>query len=283
MKQIETASPNQRPEKEIYKLGFLLIGAGILLLIEQYLKTHWLALSIPALSGAAVILYGASKKRKGLLLSGWIILSVGAAFLVGMKNFLSTGLAGQFGQALLAFAVCWLLMFLSIDFIFKKRLWWAFLVLGITCATGFTLTFTALRLLDFVLVVSLGISIPILLWGLNERLLGLIITGLIVSTTGLGVYFGWTGNVSKTGLVETGIMLVWFAFGWLMITLISRLLFNKFTWWPLIPGGIIAMVGLGLYIGGGQGNTSGFISNTGSVALILFGVYLILLKFGMRD
>lgn len=283
MKQIEPASPKSTPGKEIYKAGFLLIGAGILLLLEQYLKTHWLALSIPGLIGIALILYGAANRKRGIFIAGWIILSVGAAFLIGVKNFFSQDLAGQFGQAILAFAFIWLMMFLAYEFIFNKRLWWVFLVFGITCATGFTLSFTPIRLLDFVLSLSLGISLPLLLWGLNDRLLGLIIAGLIISTTGLGVYFGWSGEVSKTGLVETGTMLVWFSLGWMMITLVSRLLFNKFVWWPLIPGGIIAMVGLGLYIGGGQGNTSGFISNTGSIALILFGLYLILLKFGMRD
>ena len=42
------------------------------------------------------------------------------------------------------------------------------------------------------------------------------------------------------------------------------------------------MVGLGLYIGGNPDNALGFVQNTGSIGLILFGVYLILLKYGMK-
>jgi hypothetical protein len=77
-------------------------------------------------------------------------------------------------------------------------------------------------------------------------------------------------------------MLVWLALGWFMISFFGRIVFQKFIWWPIIPGGVLAMVGWGLYIGGAAGKELGFISNTGSVALILFGIYLILLKYGLR-
>ena len=49
-------------------------------------------------------------------------------------------------------------------------------------------------------------------------------------------------------------MLVWFSLGWILITVFLRLLMKKFIWWPLIPGGILAMVGSGLYIGGNPEN-----------------------------
>jgi len=42
------------------------------------------------------------------------------------------------------------------------------------------------------------------------------------------------------------------------------------------------MVGSGLYIGGNPGNAAGFIQNTGSIGLVLLGIYLILLKFGLK-
>jgi len=50
----------------------------------------------------------------------------------------------------------------------------------------------------------------------------------------------------------------------------------------LIPGGILAMVGSGLYIGGNPENAAAFLQNTGSIGLVLLGIYLILLKFGLK-
>jgi len=44
-------------------------------------------------------------------------------------------------------------------------------------------------------------------------------------------------------------MLVGFALGWLLITILSRTITSKFIWWPLIPGGVLAMVGWGIYCG----------------------------------
>ena len=83
-------------------------------------------------------------------------------------------------------------------------------------------------------------------------------------------------------LAQTGIMLVCIGLGWLLITVFSRVITAQFVWWPLIPGGILAVVGWGLYIGGNPNNALSFIGNTGSIALILFGIYLILLRRGIR-
>ena len=77
-------------------------------------------------------------------------------------------------------------------------------------------------------------------------------------------------------------MLVWFALGWVLVTILSRVIEKRFLWWPLIPGGVLLTVGSGLYIGGDPESTLGFLGNTGSIGLILFGIYLILLKFGIK-
>jgi len=85
-----------------------------------------------------------------------------------------------------------------------------------------------------------------------------------------------------SALSRTGIMLVAFALGWGLITVFSRVIKSAFVWWPLIPGGILAMVGWGLYIGGNPENALSFIGNTGSIGLIIFGVYLLLLRRGIQ-
>jgi hypothetical protein len=77
-------------------------------------------------------------------------------------------------------------------------------------------------------------------------------------------------------------MLTIFASGWFLITIIQRLIKPKLMWWPLIPGGVLAMTGWGLYIGGNPINALGFLGNTGSIAIVLLGLYLLLLRSGMQ-
>jgi hypothetical protein len=43
------------------------------------------------------------------------------------------------------------------------------------------------------------------------------------------------------------------------------------------------MVGWGLYIGGNPGNALSFIGNTGSIGLIVFGIYLLLMRRGFHQ
>jgi hypothetical protein len=126
------------------------------------------------------------------------------------------------------------------------------------------------------------IELDLLFWGMAARLFGLVIPGCLVVAIAPGIYFAWSSPITGNPLVYTGIMLVWFAFGWGLITLCGRLIIHHFIWWPLIPGGILAMVGCGLYIGGDPGNALNFISNTGSIALVIFGLYLILMRKGIH-
>jgi hypothetical protein len=110
----------------------------------------------------------------------------------------------------------------------------------------------------------------------------LLIPGSLIVTIGLGIYFAWTELTEANTLLQTGVMLVWFALGWILISLGARVMNRKYVWWPLIPGGILAVVGLGLYIGGDPGNALGFISNTGAIVLMVFGLYLLLMRKGIH-
>jgi len=66
------------------------------------------------------------------------------------------------------------------------------------------------------------------------------------------------------------------------VTIFARVQTLKFVWWPLIPGGILAMVGWGLYIGGNPSRAVGFIGNSGSIALLIFGIYILLIRRGIH-
>ena len=134
----------------------------------------------------------------------------------------------------------------------------------------------------FTFYIGLGIGIALLGSGLHWKLFGLIIPGCLLIGISPGLYFAWGNSNVESGLVNTGIFLVCFALGWGLITVFSKVQTQNFLWWPLIPGGILAMVGWGLYIGGSPANAVGFIGNTGSIGLIIFGIYILLMKRGIQ-
>jgi hypothetical protein len=117
-----------------------------------------------------------------------------------------------------------------------------------------------------------------LFWGVGQKLFGLIIAGSLTLTIAPGIYFSWKWIVLNSILSQIGIMLVWFALGWGLITITSRVINDKFNWWALIPGGVLAMVGLGLYLGGDPMIAEAVLSNSGVMGVMLLAVYLTLMR-----
>lgn len=263
--------------------GVVLVVSGLLLLLDQRIQTTWLSISIPVV--ISLILIGAGIYIKKLV---WIVPGL---IMLGLSIFLSILLQKEFGLVLntrmaigfVGNALAWLLIFVSYWVMRKTLAWWSLFVTAVCAGLSIVFFRGQLELLNFVFFISIPIGLVFLAWGLVKRNIGLIIPGLLVGTVATGVYMGWRNPEQAEGLKETGTMLVWFALGWLLITVFSRILEKKFIWWPLIPGGILLMVGSGLYIGGNPSNALGFLGNTGSIGLIIFGVYLILLKFGMKN
>ena len=145
-------------------------------------------------------------------------------------------------------------------------------------STGIPFLTDQLNLLDFFLYIGLGIGLLFLIVGINQKLLGWLIPGSILFGIMPGLYFAWEDTNATNALEQTGVMLVWFALGWGLITILSRAITRNFVWWPLIPGGILAVVGWGLFIAGNPGSAIGFIGNTGSIGLIIFGIYILLMR-----
>jgi hypothetical protein len=144
------------------------------------------------------------------------------------------------------------------------------------------LLFTPMRWFDFVFYLALGTGLPLLFWGLVSRIFGLVIPGSLLVAAGPGVFMAWQSPNTGNALVQTGTMLVWFAGGWILMSIGGRYIRQKYVWWPLIPGSILAVVGMGLYIGGDPTRALGFIGNTGSIALMIFGLYLLLMRKGIH-
>ena len=262
--------------------GAILIISGLLLLLDQRLHTGWLSFSTPVFIGLVMLGFGIFRKSIGWTIAALIVTATGLTLFFLLSNFLDVNLNQKIDFALLINFVFWLCIFALISLRAKKSGWWS-LFISFTCAAlSYIFLFNHTLFLDFVFYISIAIGLVFLLWGYKSLKIGLIIPGVLLPTTGAGVYYGWSNPQSPGGLQKTGIMLVWFALGWGLITVFSRIMDRKFIWWPLIPGGILLTVGSGLYIGGNPENALGFIGNTGSIGLILIGAYLIFLKYGIK-
>lgn len=181
-----------------------------------------------------------------------------------------------------SFGIAWLFIFLIKYRVWKTLSWWELIPTGIFIALAGIFLNSDAGLIDFVFYIGIGLGISLLLWGIGAKLFGLIIAGSIVLTVAPGIAFPWK-SIGVTNLIsQTGVMLVWFGLGWALITISSRVIRDKFIWWPLIPGGILEMVGIGLYLGGNPNFTTGFLNNTTIMGLLLFGSYIFFLRLNFR-
>jgi hypothetical protein len=263
-------------------IGLFLIFLGIIVLIDEYLKTGWLTLLMIPSFGLLCLCSGIWLRKFGLVIAGNVIVGLGTGlFLVfNQEYFLPWQAAIGFSLVISGFSFVMITIFSK--YYDEQIAWWAIIPGGVITGVGLCFINNRLGIVDFSFYISIGLGLAFLIWGIYEKLLGLLIPGCLLLGIGPGVFEAWGGSKEVNGLVRTGVMLVWFAFGWGLIILLSKVIKDRFIWWPLIPGGVLAMVGWGLYLGGDAKNAVGFIGNSGSIAIIIFGIYLILLRNGIR-
>jgi hypothetical protein len=261
--------------------GIILTATGGGYFLASVTQTVWLVFVPVALAGVLFYFLG-FRQGDGWFFPGGIFLGGGMGMMTAavlwdrLPVAQSLGLAA--GGLALGFWITWLVLWIKT----KKTSLWAFFVGAVIASTAAALLFSPLGLLDFCLYILTGTGLAFIIWGLADSLLGLIIPGCIVTGIGPGVYLAWHDLTQVNGLTETGVMLVVFALGWFSIVPLSRLVTQKFIWWPLIPAGILAVTGWGLYIGGSPASAPAFIGNTGSLALVIFGLYLLFWRRGIR-
>ncbi len=263
-------------------IGVILVIGGLLLFIDQKLQTGWIPIALPVIIGLVMLVYGIWAKDNKWNIAGLNVLGLGGIFFLLFQPFLKFDIFLLLASGLILFALCWTGIFISTHILVKINYWWSLFIVLISLAVAIVFIVGDLSILSFSLAISLALGIVFLIWGFFKKAIGLFIPGLLLITIGIGVYNGWATVGDVNGMRDTGIMLVWFSLGWILITICSRVFYKKFVWWPLIPGGILAMVGSGLYIGGNPSNALGFLQNTGSIGLVLLGLYLILLKYGLK-
>ncbi|MAT44479.1 MAG: hypothetical protein CL609_19265 [Anaerolineaceae bacterium] len=261
-------------------LGLASILSGLVLLIENFLNTSWLLYLLPVGVGGVLMYCGIKYKQWFYHLFGWMFFLCGLGSVYIIQSDLKV--ISTLGLIFILFGISWLGFFITSYFFSKNILFWAVLPFYNFTSLGAVFLFSRLRFLDFMFFIGFGIAMSLLSAGLYWKLFGLIIPGSLLAGIVPGIYFPWQQTTNTNPLLQTGVMLVWFALGWGLITVFSRVQTQSFVWWPLIPGGILAMVGWGLYIGGSPENAVGFIGNTGSIALIIFGIYILLMKRGLH-
>lgn len=275
--------------------GLVLVIAGGILFLDRYLKTGWLSMAILPALGAFLYLWGIWVKHPGLIIAGGVIGALGAGGLAAWGPAVRLGgveaisfavsphvLWTQFGLMILYLGIGWGVIALTTGLVTPPAALWALVPGGVLFGLGFAMLFTQHSWTDFTLCLGLGVGLPLLIWGLAVRLIGLVIPGCLLLGAGLGVYFAWRSPMAGNGLTQTGILLAYLALGWGLMTIFGRWVTRHYIWWPLIPGGIFAVVGMGLYIGGDPYHAIGFISNTGGIALMIFGLYLLLMRKGIH-
>lgn len=120
----------------------------------------------------------------------------------------------------------------------------------------------------------LGLGVCFLAWGLLARHIGPIIPGGILAGLGTGVVLITGPYAGAADETTAAVMLLSFAGGWALITVLSALV-RQFAWWPLIPGAIIGFIGLAM-IGGDTGlRLLEIVGRYWAIILVALGVYLI--------
>jgi hypothetical protein len=117
------------------------------------------------------------------------------------------------------------------------------------------------------LVLLLGAAM--LVWGLISRTGGWLIPGGVLTGIGLGILVN-EGPWQLSPAMQNGLFLLCFAFGWLLITLLSKLALKCTMWWALIPGGVMTFLGAAVILG-----IEDLTALLAPAAMIVIGLFLI--------
>lgn len=262
--------------------GILLVGVGAMLFLDQYVDTGWLPMAVIPVSGFILLFEGNRTRQFGFLIAGSLLFFSGVGVILSFSTQFELAFLQRMGMAMAIFGFGWLGITILSSYYAERLHLWALVPAAVFFSVGACFWLTDARVVDFALYLLTAVGLALLIWGIKARLFGLIIPSALLLGIGPGIYMAWGRPTEINGLAQTGVMLVWFSLGWGLIVLFSRLLTEKFVWWPLIPGGVLAVAGWGLYIGGNPENAAKFITNTGSIGLIIFGLYLLFMRRGIH-
>lgn len=295
-----TTLKDHESNNQLYRtVGLIFIGAGLVYAADQWLKSGWLTLLVLPFLGVMGLALGINYRRLVLSVLGALVSGLGWGIFFLLNNGLGYTHLERVGLLLISLGAGFFGIY-GVTQLTAVRgektpstpenkndrqavAYWAFVPGGLLVSSGLALWRADFSIYTLVLAGGVSLGLALLAWGGIQRLFGLMIAGCLLLGAALGIFFAWSKGGDFNGLTETGVMLVWFAAGWGLITIASRVVTRGFVWWPLIPGGLLAVVGWGLYIGGNPDNALSFIGNTGSIGLIVFGIYLLLVRRSFRN
>lgn len=284
MEPTETTQITYHPTRNYrWIAGVVLVLIGGILLAEQFLRTGWLPYTLLPVGAIVFLIWAILSRRFGPIIPGALIggIGLGLLFAFGLPN-AYTG-AMRAGILLLSFALSWVVIAIASMIFSGKGGWWALVPAATIGGVGGYLAFSNLRADAFFVYFLGALAAAFLIWGIAESSFGLSIPGSILAGLSAGIYIGWMMPSDWNSLTRTGIMLIGFAGGWVLMSLLSLVLEKRdFAWWALIPGGALGLTGWGLYIGGDAAHAGSLLANTSAIVLIIFGLYLLLWRRGIR-
>lgn len=133
-------------------------------------------------------------------------------------------------------------------------------------------TLTNWSLLGTLVVPTLGLIFAVA--GCVSRRAGLIIPGGILLGAGTGMLLEQTFS-SSSGITQGAVVVLCLAAGFVLITLLTWAFTERMHWWPLIPGGVLAFVGISL-LGGAWGTQALiWLGRLWPLVLVMIGVLLL--------
>ncbi|MFT5196388.1 MAG: hypothetical protein ACI85U_003420 [Candidatus Promineifilaceae bacterium] len=134
----------------------------------------------------------------------------------------------------------------------------------------------------FLVLPALGIGF--IGWSILSRNKGLMIPGGIMSGIALGSILAESTLATRLeGDAGGALFMLSFAAGWFVITILTFLFFNDFQWWPLIPGGIMALIGVGILSDGVLLDVLGQVGRFWPIILIAIGLSIVWKQFAKPD
>ncbi len=266
-----------------FLLPSIAVGIVILVLLAGWtLNLRQLFLVPIPIITITLFIWAIYKKSVGWLITTGNLSAVFIAVVIILFRSNSFEIKSALGILFGCVGFAWLVIFISSYFVFRKYVGWTNVLFGVFLSSGICLLTSRGNLLDFAFYTGIGLGLSLLMWGIGAKLFGLIIPGAIILTIAPGLNFSWRMVSEVNPISQTGVMLVWFGLGWALITISSRVIRDKFVWWPLIPAGVLEMVGIGLFLGGNPNITVGFLNNSTLMSLLLFGSYIFLLRLNFR-
>lgn len=257
--------------------GSVLLLIGIFLISTRFVPLELALLSI--LIAIGILLIGISFRNKQISLTsvGLGLFIVGTILMYSLNPAIKPDARSILILLSLLLAAGWMVLWLFTRLTNQFQSW-AVVPALISLLPAGVLIFTKMTILDFTLWIGVGLGIIFIVWGLYKKYFGLIIPGCLLITAGPALYLAWQSNIVINPISRTGFMLAILGLGWFLISFFARFQFDRFVWWPLIPGSVMLVSGIGLYVGGNPSNSMDFLLNTGAFVLLIIGLYLLLFR-----